>query len=176
MSQTLAAEMRCFGGMIIRTGGLLLSGQRKKKLKLADSVRNNNFLKRYISLLEELGNLPASITREVVIEKTDRNNMTCTVDSIGIRIALIDGHLAVFPRISTAPSVMCSRGIQTCYLFDANTAKWTISCVTSFDVIKARLKEDKRYKENVFSLKESKITDVVSALNFLFEFYNHGHD
>lgn len=179
VGQSVALEMRRYGGMIIKDAPIQSSASPSyprplkppgPSTKLSKYVRQNNFLKKYINTLEniQLGILPPDIAREVVVEMSDKNNMTCIIDKMGIKIALVEGRVSVYTREYQASRFMCAPGKQNCRIFNPNTGNWTIGCCIDFNIFRARLIHDTLYKERVYTLKESGITGVLSALKFLF--------
>ena len=179
VGQSVASEMRRYGGTIIKDAPIqppvAPSSPRTLRppgpsTRLSRYVRENNFLKRYINTLEniELGILPSDLAREVVVETTDRDNVACSIEKMGMKIALNDGRLSVYGREYQASRLLCAPGKQNCRLFNPITKKWTIGCCIDFNIFRARLKHDKLYKERVYTLEESGINSVLSALNFLF--------
>lgn len=179
VGQSVALEMRRYGGTIVKDAPLRLpdAPSTPRVLKppgpstnLSRHVRENNFLKRYIRTLEnmELGILPPDLAREVVVETTDRNNVACSIEKLGAKIALIDGRLSVYTREYQAARFLCAPGKQNCRLFDPDTRKWTIGCCIDFNIFRARLRHDILYKERIYTLEESGINSDLSALNFLF--------
>lgn len=179
VGQSVALEMKRYGGMIVKDAPIRLPVAPSPpsplkppgpSTKLSQYVRQNNFLKKYINTLEniELGILPPDLAREVVVEMSDRDNVACFIEKMGMKIALIDGRLSVYLREYQASRFLCAPGKKNCRIFDPNTGKWTIGCCIDFNLFRSRLRHDILYRERVYTLEESGINSVLSALDFLF--------
>lgn len=180
VGQSLALEMRRYGGTVIRDAPIqppVAPPSSPRPLtppvastRLSQYVRRNNFLKRYIETAEniELGILPPDLAQEVVVEMTDRYNVACSVEKLGLKIALIAGRLSVYSRKYQASRFLCAPGKQYCRVYDPNTSTWTIGCCIDFNIFRARLRGDLLYKKRTYTMEESGINSVLSALEFLF--------
>lgn len=98
----------------------------------------------------------------------DDGNLAYTVETLDIKIVLINGRLTVYPREYQVSNILCSSGKQMFFLFNVADSNWTIGCCINFGIFKERLRQDLLHRERYYTLEETGITDVVSDLEFLF--------
>ena len=129
---------------------------------IAQCIRNNQYLKRCAQLIDDLqvSILPPEIDNDIVIHMIDANNATVRVDSLGIKIAVLEGKLCVYPREDLGENILCgSFGQQRAIFFNSANNKWTHGCNTSFESIDSSIAFQANFTEINASL-----TDVRSCL------------
>ena len=130
---------------------------------IADYVTDNPFLEKIASVIDSirLTSLPPYIDDDIIVHIMDNQNACVSVDTMGIKFAIIKGMLCVYPREDISERLKCgNKGQQKAIFLNNLTNKWSHGCNTSFDVIRNNIILQPSHRKLTASVK-----DLRTALN-----------
>lgn len=124
--------------------------------KVADHVVDNPFLKNYARIIDSLhvSSLPPDIDNDIVVHMVDDKTATVSVDTMGIKLAVVGGKLCVYPREDLGENLKCgSEGQQKAIFLTNLTNKWSHGCNTSFEIIRDNIIMQPNHRKQTASVK-----------------------